>query len=562
MDAVDIFADQLQSPLLGSRVGRAADPAPGSEDNPFADSPLSSSSQAPPSSSSSFPIPDRDIFADDCFGYSESIDARGSRDQHRSLHEKDDPIGDNPFLIQDPMPEERNPMVDSVMDIHTSFSDNDDDDHHHHPPTQPHSSSFSSSPRAPRTPPSSSPLRAPPPARNQPGRWIRHSRTHSQLYRDHQSKIQSDLDRRLNYILFHHSSSSDPATATADSLSPSQIQWIIRSFIDTLLYSTTMASPDSSPSPTPGSPTPPPDLLYMDPDMRSAYCLLLLDSPVFSLPSISSACSCLFDLAEEECETERRSLIYQLLLATSQFHRNVLTQAHDRGMCAHWFRDLLEVDDFWTQRLSVALLWQVLANQDMDSKDLDMIDDAIVNRLLDLVEMHGQEGDGPERPFVRQVLLLLARINAISPTHHQSSAGSQRRLIRILTLRRRRARAFEEHIISLFIHEPSLQARSDLLILFSGLFAQEETGSFFYTNDLCILIDVLIRDLWDLGEEESHVRIQSLMVLALIIEKTQWVGEGMYKVKEISRTLEMLGKDRDPQTSSKARAVEHILEWL
>ncbi|RKP13100.1 hypothetical protein BJ684DRAFT_20393 [Piptocephalis cylindrospora] len=536
MEAVNIFADQLQTSTAfrrtdsssGRRNRRPTEANSGAaEGDPFADSPLSPSASTS-NSNSSFPIPDRDIFADDYFGYTDSSNSGVSYNRNRA--DDNASIDEDPFMTQEPLQADPDPLIDSAMDVRLDSSDA-------HPA------------RTPPSPIHDSPSPRGSTSRNQPGRWTRHSRTLSQLHRDQQGQAQAKLEEHLDRIL-HRFPSSHEFSATL-------VQKTIRAFIDTLLYSTTTSTPASAPSPIPGSPSPPPDLLYLDPEMRASYCLGLLDSPAFSLPCIPYACAYLFDLAEEECETERRALVYELLLATSQIYRDLLSQAHDRGMCTHWFRDILEIDDFWTQRLSVALLWQVLANRDIGPNDLDMVDDATVNRLLDLVEMYGQDGDGPERPFVHQVLLLLARIDAASP----GQDGGQRQLIRILTQRRRRARAFEENIISLFIHEPSLQARSDLLTLFAGLFAQPETGTFFYTNDLSILIDVLIRDLWDLGEEETHVRIQTLMVLALILERTQWV-QGRYKHQEISRTLDMLGRVRDPSTAAKAKAVELILEWL
>lgn len=46
------------------------------------------------------------------------------------------------------------------------------------------------------------------------------------------------------------------------------------------------------------------------------------------------------------------------------------------------------------------------------------------------------------------------------------------------------------------------------------LFTTSGTQEFFYTNDLCVLVDVFIRELHDLGEESEGVR-RSLFRVAL-----------------------------------------------
>ena len=41
------------------------------------------------------------------------------------------------------------------------------------------------------------------------------------------------------------------------------------------------------------------------------------------------------------------------------------------------------------------------------------------------------------------------------------------------------------------------------------LFTTKGTTEYFYTNDLCVLVDVFLRELVDLDEENESVRVQS-----------------------------------------------------
>jgi len=46
------------------------------------------------------------------------------------------------------------------------------------------------------------------------------------------------------------------------------------------------------------------------------------------------------------------------------------------------------------------------------------------------------------------------------------------------------------------------------------LFSTKGTSEYFYTNDLCVLIDVFLRELADLDEESESVRLRWHLPLA------------------------------------------------
>jgi hypothetical protein len=46
------------------------------------------------------------------------------------------------------------------------------------------------------------------------------------------------------------------------------------------------------------------------------------------------------------------------------------------------------------------------------------------------------------------------------------------------------------------------------------LFTTPATLEFFYTNDLCVLVDVFLRELLDLDESSESVRLLSIRALA------------------------------------------------
>lgn len=73
------------------------------------------------------------------------------------------------------------------------------------------------------------------------------------------------------------------------------------------------------------------------------------------------------------------------------------------------------------------------------------------------------------------------------------------------------------------------------------LFTTPQTYEYFYTNDLRVLVDILIRNLLDLPEEASSLRHTYLRVLYPLLEHTQLQHPPHYKREEILKLLTVLG---------------------
>ncbi|GAA6064497.1 hypothetical protein JCM10212_002385 [Sporobolomyces blumeae] len=71
------------------------------------------------------------------------------------------------------------------------------------------------------------------------------------------------------------------------------------------------------------------------------------------------------------------------------------------------------------------------------------------------------------------------------------------------------------------------------------LFTTAGTQEFFYTNDLCVLVDVFIRELHDLGEESEGLKHTYLRVLHPLMTNTQ-LRHHPYKRPELRKILEQL----------------------
>lgn len=103
--------------------------------------------------------------------------------------------------------------------------------------------------------------------------------------------------------------------------------------------------------------------------------------------------------------------------------------------------------------------------------------------------------------------------------------------------------------------ETSLQLLT--LKLLYLLFTTPLTYEYFYTNDLRVLVDILIRNLLDLPEEAISLRHTYLRVLYPLLEHTQLQYPPHYKRDEIRKLLLVLGGGQLTDHNGKHNSLQH-----
>lgn len=140
---------------------------------------------------------------------------------------------------------------------------------------------------------------------------------------------------------------------------------------------------------------------------------------------------------------------------------------------------------------------------------------ALTNRVIKVLSMHGSA----YKTFGENLILLLNResSNPIIPYNE----------VKVL-------------FADISKDETSLQLL--ILKLLYLLFTTQPTYEYFYTNDLRVLVDVMIRNLLDLPDDAEALRHTYLRVLYPLLSHTQLRHPPHYKRDEIIRLLNMLSE--------------------
>ncbi|KIW11061.1 hypothetical protein PV08_10360 [Exophiala spinifera] len=195
-------------------------------------------------------------------------------------------------------------------------------------------------------------------------------------------------------------------------------------------------------------------------------------------------------------------------------------------------------------RSLMELLYEMSRIQRIKTSDLAHIDDDFIKMLFEIIEQVSDDVNDPYHyPTIRVLLVLNEQfmVAAHDPAGSQTGVPLTNKVIKVLSAHGSAYKTFGENIILLLNREDETSLQLLTLKLLYLLFTTPPTYEYFYTNDLRVLVDILIRNLLDLPEEASSLRHTYLRVLYPLLEHTQLQFPPYYKREEIRKMLQVLG---------------------
>ncbi|KAJ5374787.1 hypothetical protein N7517_006793 [Penicillium concentricum] len=227
----------------------------------------------------------------------------------------------------------------------------------------------------------------------------------------------------------------------------------------------------------------------------------------------------------------------------------VLQMLNDEGV----FARLLELiqamrradldGDAGLHRLLMDLVYEMSRIQRVKIEDLVLVDDDFVRCLFDIIEDLSYDVTDPYHYPVIRVLLVLNEqfmISAHDPVDGRPSGQLTNKVIKVLSAFGGMYKTFGENIILLINREAETSLQLLTLKLLYLIFTTPSTYEYFFTNDLHVLVDILIRNLLDLPEEASALRHTYLRVLYPLLAHTQLRNPPHYKRDGLRRLLSIL----------------------
>ncbi|CZT18574.1 related to Orc3p [Ramularia collo-cygni] len=217
-------------------------------------------------------------------------------------------------------------------------------------------------------------------------------------------------------------------------------------------------------------------------------------------------------------------------------------------------------DEIGLHRLLLELLFEMSRIQKLSRDELMTVDDAFILHLFQLIEELSDDADDPYHyPIIRVLLVLNEQYMCLANAPSSPGDGPialTNRILKLLSMHGPAYRTFGENLILLLNRESKLGPQLLILKLLYLLFTTPSTYEYFYTNDLHVLVDVIIRNLLDLDPVSDHsphlsdgvdrdgqraLQHTYLRVLCPLLRNTQLSLDGNhYKREEVRRLLFLL----------------------
>jgi hypothetical protein len=204
------------------------------------------------------------------------------------------------------------------------------------------------------------------------------------------------------------------------------------------------------------------------------------------------------------------------------------------------------------------------------------ITDTFVVSLFNITESLSSDANNPYHyPVIRVLLVLNEQYmvkSALTTATNSSEGNLTNRVIKVLSTNLSSYKSFGENLILLLNRESETSLQLLILKLLYLIFSTKSTSEYFYTNDLHVLLDVMIRNLLDLPAEDEAMqalRHTYLRVLHPLLSNSQLSRPGShYKAREIWQMLNVLsgegGHHFAPADGTTVRLVNRCkgVEWL
>ncbi|KAL1933844.1 hypothetical protein VTP01DRAFT_7934 [Rhizomucor pusillus] len=182
---------------------------------------------------------------------------------------------------------------------------------------------------------------------------------------------------------------------------------------------------------------------------------------------------------------------------------------------------------------AVVLVFEMSKVSRVRAADLEIITPSLINCLLDIVESTLGDADETFNYDVIRLILVLNEQFVMAPNHLISNV-----VLDVLSTRLGTANTFGSNLIFMLNRSDDACVKLLILKLLYCIFTRSSLYEYFYTNDLYVLVDVILREVCNLGEERDAEALRDayLRVLRPCLTNTQ-LKYTPYKQNEIHRTL-------------------------
>ncbi|KAJ3281808.1 hypothetical protein HK104_011263 [Borealophlyctis nickersoniae] len=259
------------------------------------------------------------------------------------------------------------------------------------------------------------------------------------------------------------------------------------------------------------------------------------------------------DVVESEVFEEERDEIAQVLASYDDKDSNkgyvVYSLLYHLGQLSpNIYRKLLEDD--WLPRLRdqilvrhgerqhpvlVLLMYELCKLQELSIADLEIIDELFLSFLCDKIEQTRNESEDENYALIK----LLLSLNEQFMLKNAGRPVIENRVLTTVLARTGSNKTLSENLIFMFNRATDRDIQLKTLQFLSSVLKDPASAQFFYTNDTRIIMDVILREVRSVPQEDGILQQTYISILPLLVRNTA-CGANRYKSDEVLRLLKDL----------------------
>ncbi|KAH6574196.1 hypothetical protein BASA60_005647 [Batrachochytrium salamandrivorans] len=237
----------------------------------------------------------------------------------------------------------------------------------------------------------------------------------------------------------------------------------------------------------------------------------ILDSPVFQ-----DVGKCLAALAFSTDLTQDRGLMYIRISVLFHFGTrlpNVFRRLAQNDWMSFLKKVLLLPDlEVHISHIAVLLLEKLCLIHEMSLSELDEIDVPLLSHLCEMVESSRDTDETYNYAVIKLLICLNSQL-----AKKRGFTLTRNRFLDVLALRVNHSKTLTENLIFVFNRANSEELQLSITWLLISIFENEPTRYLFYTNDLTVILDIAMREIQrvhDDNEELQHALVSLLPLVA------------------------------------------------
>ncbi|ORX57337.1 hypothetical protein BCR36DRAFT_319693 [Piromyces finnis] len=257
----------------------------------------------------------------------------------------------------------------------------------------------------------------------------------------------------------------------------------------------------------------------------------------------------------QRTETEDKNqlwVIYYLIYYSGQLYPHLYTRLLFNDIFNKLTISILE-EPFTSNELfyqsSLRVCFKIGHLHKLSNRDLDIFNEKIIDILLQFVEHTRNYHDESANYSIIEFLMVLSyqiqnNIKA-RKLKNKSISNIVDPILTILEKRINHSKTLSENLIFLLNRTNDMSVKYYLLKFLNLIFTTPSLDKFFYTNDIPVLLDITLRELWNLTDENTHIQKAYLILLENLIKNT--ISNNIpYRYHDITKllyTISQRGKD-------------------